>query len=123
MHIRQYGIIYMVTNVINRKIYIGQTTQSLKSRKQKHLKDSKYTNYLFHNALKKYGFENFKWEIIDYAYSKNELNELEKKWIKQYNTFIDFEQSHGYNMTDGGSVNAKHSQETLKKYIEEQGKN
>lgn len=92
-------IIYKVTNLVNNNIYIGQTTGYLSRRKYEHeyfafkKKDSVY----FHNALRKYGVKNFKWEVIEKCRSQNELNEMEFHYIKQYNS----KRPNGYNLTDG----------------------
>lgn len=54
-------IIYKVTNLINNKIYIGQTRYSLNIRKASHLHQSKNNSIVyFHRAIKKYKKENFK---------------------------------------------------------------
>jgi group I intron endonuclease len=95
----KYGIIYKCTNKINSFIYIGQTIQSLESRVKKH-KDSD-NNMDISKAFKEYGFDNFLWEEIDVAYSKEELNEQEKYWIKFYDSLS--KNGHGYNKTKGGS--------------------
>lgn len=77
-------IIYKVTNKINNKVYIGQTTESLKNRWNRHcgyqLNDGTY----FHKAIKKYGQENFTIEIVDKANNQQELDKLEFKYILQY---------------------------------------
>ena len=95
-----YGIIYKVTCLITNKIYIGQTTTYLGNRKGLHkhraLYQNDYKNH-FHNAIRKYGWENFQWEIIDYAQTFEELNEKEKYWIKYYNSI-----EQGYNILGGG---------------------
>ena len=65
-----YGIIYKSTCVITNKSYIGQTTTFLGNRKGIHKHNALYKNDIknhFHNAIRKYGWENFTWEIIDYA--------------------------------------------------------
>jgi len=93
------NIIYKVTNVINGKVYIGETV-NFRKRKNEH----KYqalklkSSYYFHRALRKYGFENFKWKMIDYALSKEILSEMEKYYIKKLKTKV----PNGYNLTDGG---------------------
>jgi group I intron endonuclease len=94
-------IIYKVTNLINNKIYIGQTITSLNKRKTKHFCEAKlYKKYPFPRALLKYGKENFKWEIIDTAIDRFDLDQKEIKWINFYNsTNIEF----GYNLCIGGS--------------------
>jgi len=91
-------IIYKVTNKKSGNSYIGKTEKSLEKRKKGHFKKAKRNpNSIFHKALKSYGKENFKWEIIYEADDINELNEKEKYYIKEFNTF-----EHGYNMTKGG---------------------
>lgn len=93
-------VIYKVTNKINGKLYIGKT-YNFEKRKKEHILD-KNTNIPFHRALKKYGLENFNWEIIDYAESDKEIKEKEIYWIKKLNTCIHFPNSNGYNVTLGG---------------------
>lgn len=89
--------IYKVTNKINGKIYIGQTN-NFDKRKQQHEKCYKKEDCIFHRAIQKYGKENFEWEIINKTTSLEKAYELEKKYIKEYNTFGE----NGYNMTKGG---------------------
>jgi group I intron endonuclease len=92
-------IIYKVTNIINGNCYIGKTVQSLEIRKSCHFSDLKrneYTSY-FHNALRKYGSENFEWDIIHRTNNEDHLNELEKFYIKFYRAKVKV-----YNRTDGG---------------------
>lgn len=69
-------IIYKATNLKNNKVYIGQTVNKLSTRKQEHIKRSKYDKYLtyFGKALRKYGEKSFSWEIIDKAFTQEELN-------------------------------------------------
>ena len=59
----QYGIIYKVTNLVNNKIYIGQTERTLKERWEQH-KYKEGCRHL-HNAILKYGAYNFKIEEIE----------------------------------------------------------
>jgi hypothetical protein len=101
--IGSYGFIYITTNKINGKRYIGQ---------KKYDNASRWKSYLgsgFHlmNAIKHYGKENFFREIIDIAYSEEELNKKEEMWIKKYNAVND---NNFYNMIEGGNV-----QESLKR--------
>lgn len=96
-----YGIIYSATNIINNKKYIGQTKQGLEIRKHAHLSSyKKEQKTVFQKALKKYGEENFIWEIIDYAKTPEEIDLKERYWINYYNTF----KQGGYNMTPGGQL-------------------
>ena len=95
------NLIYKVTNLINGKVYIGQTTTSLEQRKREHeyRAHSEKRQTYFYNALNLYGSKNFKWEIIEKNIEFNELNDREKYWIFQYKSNLkDF----GYNMTKGG---------------------
>ena len=79
-----YGIIYSI-NFPNDKIYIGQTIRPLNTRIEEHiLKSKKNPDLLVHKAINKYGIEKIKYEVIDYAYSFEELNELEKYYIKKF---------------------------------------
>lgn len=97
-------IIYKATNIKNGKVYIGQTKKSLEWRKKKHLQDSKRMDSYFYRAIKKYGWDNFKWEILDItATTSEELNNLEKYYIKKYHSFDD--KSKGYNSASGGEHN------------------
>lgn len=94
--------IYKITNLINGKIYIGQTNNP-KRREREHfsltpsiLEDN--DGKILYNALLKYGPQNFSFEIIEDKCEN--YNEKEKFWIKTLNTLIPF----GYNMTDGGEA-------------------
>lgn len=91
--------IYKITNLINNKIYIGQTIHSIEKRFNRHIIDSKNKNTRIARAIKKYGADNFAITIIDTAYSQQELNEKEIFWIKFFNST---DISIGYNITFGG---------------------
>lgn len=93
-------IIYKATNKINGKCYIGQTIKSLRSRRKAHINRTKHgSNLYFCNAIRKYKSNNFKWEILCECESKNEMDEMEFHYIKQYKSH---ELENGYNMTIGG---------------------
>lgn len=100
-------IIYKVTNRINGKSYIGQSVRTLSERKKEHLKtalmmrDGK--NY-FHWAIVEYGEEIFEWEILDRCDNQQKLNELEKFYIKKFNTT---DNRFGYNGSQGGQGEIK----------------
>lgn len=97
------GFIYCVTNNINNKKYIGQTIRTIEKRWKQHASDSKRCSYYFHNAIKKYGIENFKINELEKIekYNKEDLkkslDKLERYYIKKFNTYKD-----GYNSTLGG---------------------
>ena len=88
-------IIYQVTNKVNGKNYIGQTIQKLSARKGGHKYEMKQgSNTIFYNAIRKYGWDNFSWCVIDdTCQSQDELNEMEYHYIKQCGD---------YNICDGG---------------------
>ena len=97
-------LIYKVTNNINGQIYIGQTTLSLEQRKYKHEQESrsKYRKTIkFHNALLKYGFSNFTWEILRKCNSQEELDYFEKYYIQLYNSC---DRNKGYNLKYVGEL-------------------
>lgn len=93
------GIIYRATNVINGKVYIGQTTKSLEERMHKHA-NSLETKFIFQRAIEKYGIDNFEIEIVDVFYSKEECIEKEKLHIWLNDSWENREL--GYNLTPGG---------------------
>ena len=93
------GFIYKITNKVNGKSYIGQTryTVEFRWRQHQHKKDNCY----FHNAIHKYGVENFIVETIEEC-DVEDLNSREIFYIAKYNTFKD-----GYNLTIGGDGNRR----------------
>ena len=96
-NLEQYGVIYRITNDINGKIYIGQTIRNIEDRFREHKRGMR-DNYI-NRAIKKYGEKYFSVVEIDSAYSQDELNYLEKYWIKFYNSQ---DKKYGYNIMDGG---------------------
>ena len=91
-------IIYKSTNKINKKSYIGQTS-NIEKRKIQHKSISKSKKNLpFYNAIRKHGWRNFKWKVLCECENKEELDEMEFHYIKQYNSI----HPNGYNMTKGG---------------------
>lgn len=88
-----YGFIYVTTNWVNGKRYVGQ--RKFKNKWQKYLG----SGTILKRAIKKYGKESFSVSIIDIAYSKEELNNKEKQWIFELNACSAEDY---YNMTYGG---------------------
>ena len=96
--------IYKITNQINGKIYIGQTYRAPEERWYDHEREAwRYTTPMA-RAIQKYGWSNFKPEIIDTAITQKDANEKERYWIKYYKTCISTygENAKGYNLTPGG---------------------
>jgi group I intron endonuclease len=109
------GTIYIVTNLMNQKQYVGQTTKPFQKRLRYHLYESQVRNshLVFHKALRKYGLINFKWIKIEYP--DEELNMWEEYYIKLFDT----QNPNGYNSTIGGGGikghHFKHTEETKMK--------
>ena len=89
--------IYKATNKINGKVYIGFDS-NWPNRQTDHKHNYKTKRFKFYNAIKKYGWDNFEWEII-YQSKDGEycLNHMESYFIEQYDSF-----KNGYNSTIGG---------------------
>lgn len=103
-----YGVIYLITNLVNGKKYVGQTRQSLKRRIIEHKRDSRKNKIGVDAAIRKYGWENFKVEIIEEC-TVEQLNERERFWIRELNSKTPI----GYNLTDGGKGCNGFTKETL----------
>lgn len=80
------GIIYKITNLINNKSYIGQTTQDLNKRWLDHCSKGSCCKALS-KAIHKYGKNSFRIEPIVSVLNNSDLNEIESYFIKYYNTF------------------------------------
>lgn len=137
-------IIYKITNLINGKVYIGQTIHTLEARYRRHLSCAERGDKgHLHPAMRKYGYNNFKCEVIEeidesLPNAKQTLDEREIYWIKYYDSTNN---KKGYNITLGGDINRmycpiarKHHSDRMKtietrknisagrkKYIEEHG--
>ena len=101
----QLYLIYKITNLINGKIYIGQTgVDRLAERIYEHQFETIHseTNVAFHNAITKYGFNNFSVEVVETNISEELIDERERYYISFYNSYIHAENSNGYNETLGG---------------------
>ena len=97
----KYGRIYIIKNTINNKVYVGQTTVSLKLRFQNHLSASRCNKgYIIGKAVRKYGEENFYIELLEECLVE-EINEREIYWISFFNSTNN---KFGYNMSIGGNV-------------------
>ena len=92
--------IYKIENLVNGKVYIGQAVDII-TRWRQHKRDYKIKNQIIYRAMRKYGFKNFSFEIIMLC-EEDLLNLMEIYYIKQYNSYIHWKDSNGYNMTIGG---------------------
>ena len=96
--IKEFGFIYIIKNSINKKVYIGQTCQSVEARFKQHLKCSKSSRKQhICRAILKYGKDKFFYETLEEC-DKMILNQREEYYIKIYNSYIN-----GYNLTKGGN--------------------
>jgi hypothetical protein len=109
------GHIYIITNIITNKKYVGQTVSHRKNKNKyrpfgfegrfkDHISEAlcntkkKQCNYL-NNSIREYGKEAFKVELITEC-RKDELDKIEEKYIKELNTLY----PNGYNLTTGGKI-------------------
>ena len=90
--------IYLITNLLNNKKYIGQTTDF-----SRRMYQHKHSNtQLIDRKIQEYGTDNFSFEIIDTSSTQEQLNELEIYYIQLYNSLI----PNGYNIHIGGLNNS-----------------
>ena len=112
------GFVYLTTNIVNGKIYVGQYTFKADKRLN--------ANYLgsgtvIEQAIKKYGRENFKRRILKLCYTVNQLNGYETYYTLKYNPMLD--PKIGYNQIIGpnrvcGNKNPASYPNVKKKMIE-----
>lgn len=112
MPVNSYGIVYRIECLVNGKRYHGQTVNP-KERWPHHFRSDSHCHAL-RNALTKHGAANFVFLIVEKASSKEELDDLEKKWVA---TSIS---PNGYNLKQGGA-NGRPSVETRQRMSEASG--
>lgn len=99
--------IYKITNKVNGKIYVGQTSETLKQRMSRHMGYQKdKCDSKFYRAVRKYGVENFEISVLEEVEDKEKLDIREVYWIDKLNTIED-----GYNTfryIKGGDTLTKH---------------
>lgn len=104
-------LIYKVTNNVNGKVYIGQTSETLEKRRARHERESNCESrktVKFHNALLKYGFNSFTWEVLRECSSQEELDFYEEYYINELNAL---DREKGYNLKHGGKLGGCYSEE------------
>lgn len=92
--------IYLVTNSVNGKRYVGQTVKAPETRFWEHRHAAeKGEGYLLHTAIRKYGVEAFRFQVIETCDSRARANDLERRWIRLCDSRS---RNRGYNITSGG---------------------
>lgn len=108
--------IYIITNMINGKQYVGQSVCGYKERFRTHcFLEKGYKQTIPTNvdrAIKKYGSNNFKVELLEQVAFKDR-NEKEKYYIAKYDTY-----NNGYNATVGGDYNPMWDKDIRKRHKE-----
>ena len=114
-------MIYLITNLINGKWYVGQTIRPLEHRWERHLHVGKRdVKYHLYKSIKKYGVENFKIQKIEECDTVEELDCLEKYYIEILHSN---DEQFGYNKTIGGAGTHGHKcTEAQKQQLSEQMK-
>ena len=102
MATESYGKIYLLTNTVNKKKYVGQTTRLMSVRWTEHQSHARSTKGPLQNALRKYTPENFSIDVLCLCESQLELDEMEKYYVNIYNTWA----PHGYNLKAGNGHGA-----------------
>ena len=82
--------IYKITNLINEKVYIGQSIH-IERRWQEHCQPS--SRSLIGKAIQKYGKEHFTFQVLEEC-AEEQLDELEERYISEYNSVV----PNGYNI-------------------------
>lgn len=86
-------MIYKITNKLNSKSYIGQTSQTLSERIKQHI----YNKTNIGKVLLNYGINNFDIQVLDISESKEKIDKAERYWIEMYDAI-----NNGYNILKGG---------------------
>jgi len=91
-------LIYLITNTVNNKKYVGQTIKTLHERFSRHCSFSNCESMAISRAIKKYGKDKFCIEKLQNCETLEELNLQEVWWIQNLNTLS----PNGYNVSFGG---------------------
>lgn len=104
------SLIYKITNTVNPKVYIGQTTQSLGHRKSEHLYRLKAgeRQHKLYRAMRKHGFENFEFSQLCSVLNESDLDLIEVQFIREYDSY-----RRGYNSSAGGGSTSPESRKRL----------
>lgn len=108
--------IYRITNIINKKIYIG-SSKCLKDRFYQHsleLRNNTHYNPYLQNSWNKYGEDSFLFEVVEIVDEFSSLQDREQHWLDKTKSYI---RSNGYNILEKAYSfqGYKHSEETRKR--------
>lgn len=106
-----YGWIYIITNTVNGRQYVGQTVQGVGVRWRGHVRGAAKSSQIIGMAIVKYGHGAFTIQEIDTATSQADLDAKEIHWIAKHGTMA----PNGYNLTGGGVGGGRHTPETRAK--------
>lgn len=119
------GYIYKIINKVNGKMYIGKTEYFNPIKRWKeHINTFERGNDFnrpIYKAMKKYGINNFCYEIIEKVDDNSILCEREIYWINKLRTYVGFKNCAGYNATLGGDGKSRYNlnqKEVIDKYFE-----
>ncbi len=115
------GVIYKITNKLNGKMYIGETTRDNPNERwmqhKRHVLNEQFGCRALYNAMTKHGIENFEFKIMFFCFNED-VEHYEIQMIEKFNTIA----PNGYNILKGGKgggfIGKKHSEETKEKLRE-----
>lgn len=104
--------VYKLTNLVNNKIYIGCTTQGSGSRFQRHIyKANNGSDYPLHQAIREFGADKFKLDILEFCNNEDEMQTREVFYITNFSST---NPEIGYNVRPGGGIH-RHTDESKQK--------
>jgi len=110
-------IVYLVTNRVNGKRYVGKTKRDLDRRWYEHVTHSHGGSeaMALYRAIRKHGPDAFDLSVLEECDTEEQLDEAEKRWIRELGTF-----GREYNMTEGGDglKGYRHTEETKRRMSE-----
>ena len=114
--------VYVHTNKINGKRYVGITSAQDPNRRWNNGKGYGDKQPVFRNAITKYGWDSFSHEILLTGLTRKQACEWEQYYIKKLETFIGDHPDKGYNMTRGGEGSDKGKNSASNEYKNEMNK-
>lgn len=95
---KPFGYVYLVTNNVTGKCYVGQTVKTVAQRWGEHVKHAAKSKVPSGKSIAKHGKDAFTVREIDTAVSREDLDNKETRWIAFYDTVV----PKGYNLSVGG---------------------